>query len=313
MRTWASVLASLAAIPYTTFPDVELGPISLRTFGLMFALGVVGGVAAAVRWGERYGVSGDEVVSLATRMVVAGVIGSRITWVVTNLDSLDSPLDAFAIWEGGLQYSGGFVAALIVGYPTFRHWSTLTKGRMLDAACLGLTIGIVLGRVGCYSVGEHFGGTTSFFLGTRYEGGATREPAAVGEVIHNTALYEGLVLLPLIGVLWWLMRRRSAPGTAAGVFGIWYAVSRFSLDFLRVNDETVLGLTGAQWTCLVVVVPLAVYVLLRVRPRMAARVALEAEAAERDGAAAAGDPPADGGDGGDQVSGSAAGSSAGTA
>jgi phosphatidylglycerol---prolipoprotein diacylglyceryl transferase len=311
------VLASLAAIPYTTFPNIELGPLSLRTFGLMFALGVVGGVAAAVRWGERYGVSGDEVVSLATRMVVAGVIGSRITWVLTNLDSVDSFWDAFAIWEGGLQYSGGFVAALIVGYPTFRHWSTLTKGRMLDAACLGLTIGIVLGRVGCYSVGEHFGGTTSFFLGTRYDGGVTREPAVVGEVIHNTALYEGLLLLPLIGVLWWLMRRGAAPGTAAGVFGIWYAVSRFSLDFLRVNDETVLGLTGAQWTCLVVVVPLAIYVLLRVRPRMAARVALEAEAeaeaAGRDDAAAAGDPPADGGDGADQVSGSAAGSSAGTA
>ena len=305
------MLASLAAIPYTTFPEIDLGPISLRTFGLMFALGVVGGVAAAVRWGERYGVSGDEIVSLATRMVVAGVIGSRITWVVTNLDAVDSPWDAIAIWQGGLQYSGGFVAALIVGYPTFRHWSTLTKGRMLDAACLGLTIGIVLGRVGCYSVGEHFGDTTSFFLATRYDGGVTREPAVVGEVIHNTALYEGVLLIPLAGLLWWLMRRGAAPGTAAGVFGIWYALSRFSLDFLRVNDETVLGLTGAQWTCLVVVLPLATYVLLRVRPRMAARVALEQ--AERDDAAAPGGSPDDGGDGSASVSSSGGASSAGTA
>jgi phosphatidylglycerol---prolipoprotein diacylglyceryl transferase len=307
------VLASLAAIPYTTFPEIDLGPISLRTFGLMFALGVVAGVAAAVRWGERYGVSGDEIVSLATRMVIAGVIGSRITWVLTNLDAVDSPWDAIAIWEGGLQYSGGFVAALIVGYPTFRHWGILTKGRMLDAACLGLTIGIILGRVGCYSVGEHFGGTTSFFLATRYDGGVTREPAVVGEVIHNTALYEGLLLIPLAFVLWWLMRRRAAPGTAAGVFGIWYATSRFGLDFLRVNDETVLGLTGAQWTCLVVVIPLAIYVLWRVRPRMAARVALEAEAAGRDDAAVPGGSPDDGGDGDGSISSTAGGSSAGTA
>jgi phosphatidylglycerol:prolipoprotein diacylglycerol transferase len=308
------VLATLAAIPYTTFPEIELGPLTLRTFGLMFALGVVGGVGAAVRWGERYGVSGDEVISLATRMVVAGVIGSRITWVLTNLDSVDSPLDVIAIWEGGLQYSGGFVAALIVGYPTFRHWSTLTKGRMLDAACLGLTIGIVLGRVGCYSVGEHFGGETTFFLATRYDGGTTREPAVVGQIIHNTALYEGVLLLPLAALLWWLMRRRVAPGTAAGVFGIWYALCRGSLDFLRVNDETVLGLTGAQWTCLVVVLPLATYVLLKVRPRMAQRVALEAEAeaAGRDDAAASGSSLPNG-DGNDPISPSAAGSSGGTA
>jgi phosphatidylglycerol---prolipoprotein diacylglyceryl transferase len=311
------VLATLAAIPYKIFPEISLGPLTLRTFGLMFALGVVAGVGAAVRWGERYGVSGDEVIGLATRMVVAGVIGSRITWVLTNLDSVDSPLDVIAIWEGGLQYSGGFVAALIVGYPTFRHWSTLTKGRMLDAACLGLTLGIVLGRVGCYSVGEHFGNTTTFFLASRFEGGGTpREPVAVGEVIHNTALYEGVLLLPLALVLWLLMRRRVAPGTAAGVFGIWYAVCRFSLDFLRVNDETVLGLTGAQWTCLVVVLPLAVYVLVRVRPRMAARVELEQAEAGRDDAAAPGSShPDDGGDGdGDgPISPSAAGSSGGTA
>jgi phosphatidylglycerol:prolipoprotein diacylglycerol transferase len=293
VRSWGPVLASLAAIPYTTFPQIDLGPFSIRTFGLMFALGVVAGVGIAVRLGERYGVSGDEIVSLGTRMVVAGVIGSRITWVLTNLDSLDSPWDAFAIWQGGLQYSGGFVAALIVGYPTFRHWSTLTKGRMLDAACLGLTVGIILGRVGCYSVGEHFGGTTSFFLATRYDGGTTREPVALGQVIHNTALYEGLLLIPLAVLLWWLVQHRAAPGTAAGVFGIWYAVCRFSLDFLRVNDETVLGLTGAQWTCLCIVLPLAIYVLLRVRPRMAARVALES--AERDDAAAPGEPDDGGG------------------
>jgi len=308
------VLASLAAIPYTTFPQIDLGPFSIRTFGLMFALGVVAGVTVAVRFGERYGVSGDEIVSLATRMVVAGVIGSRITWVLTNLDSLDSPWDAFAIWQGGLQYSGGFVAALLVGYPTFRHWTTLTKGRMLDAACLGLTVGIVIGRVGCYSVGEHFGGTTTCFLGTRYDGGVTREPVAVGQVIYNTALYEALLLIPLAALLFWLMRRGAAPGTAAGVFGIWYSVCRFSLDFLRVNDETVLGLTGAQWTCLVVVLPLAIYVLVRVRPRMAARVALEEAEAEvgGDDAAVAGSSPDDGGDDADPVS-PAAGSSGGTA
>jgi hypothetical protein len=111
------------------------------------------------------------------------------------------------------------------------------------------------------------------------------------------------------------MRQGAAPGTAAGVFGIWYSVCRFSLDFLRVNDETVLGLTGAQWTCLFIVLPLAIYVLVRVRPRMAARVALEqaeAPAPERDDAAAAGASPGDGGDGADPVS-PAAGSSGGTA
>jgi len=271
----------LAAIPYTTFPDIGLGPLTLRTFGLMFAIGVVIGVTIVAKWGERYGVVSDETVGLGVRMVVAGVIGSRLTWVLTHLSSIDSPLDVIAIWEGGLQYSGGFVAALIVGWPTFRHWDTLKKGRMLDAACLGLTVGIILGRVGCYSVGEHFGGTTTFFLGTRYEGGATREPALLGETIHNTALYEDLHLPLLALLLWFLMRRRITPSTAAGIFGIWYSLGRFGTDFLRAYDETFAGLTGAQWTCLGIFA-LASYILIRVRPRMARRVEAEAGAVSDD-------------------------------
>ncbi|MDQ3147608.1 MAG: prolipoprotein diacylglyceryl transferase [Actinomycetota bacterium] len=272
----------LAAIPYETFSEIELGPITLRTFGLMFALGVVVGVSVVARLGERIGVSRDDTVSLATKMVIAGVIGARITWVLTHLSSVDSPLDVIAVWEGGLQYSGGFLAALAIGWPTFRHWDRLTQGRMLDYATLGLTVGIILGRVGCYSVGEHLGGTTTFFLGTRYEGGTTREgPLLVGEVIHNTALYEGLHLIVLALVLFWVIKRGSTPGVAAGVFGIWYSLGRFGTDFLRSYDELVLGLTGAQWTCFFVVA-LALYILIRVRPRMAARLA-EDQAGAADG------------------------------
>src|SRR3546814_5602595 len=90
------------------------------------------------------------------RMVLAGVIGSRITWVASHLDDLDSPLDAFAIWEGGLQFSGGFVFAVIVGYPVYRHWNRLTRWHTLDGYAYGLTIGLAIGRIACYSVGEHF-------------------------------------------------------------------------------------------------------------------------------------------------------------
>src|SRR3546814_6239631 len=115
------------------------------------------------------------------RMVLAGVIGSRITWVASHLDDLDSPLDAFAIWEGGLQFSGGFVVAVIVGYPVYRHWNRLTRWHTLDGYAYGLTIGLAIGRIACYSVGEHFGSLTSFALGVRYDGGDVREHS-IGDV-----------------------------------------------------------------------------------------------------------------------------------
>ena len=269
----------LAAIPYTTFPEIELGPITLRTFGILVALGVLVGATLASRWAERFGADADEMISLATRMVLAGVIGSRITWVLTHLDQIDSPIDVIAVWEGGLQFSGGFIAAVAVGLPTFRRWQRVQRWHILDGCAFGLAVGLAFGRVGCYAVGEHLGGPTDFFLGTRYDGGDTREgPLVIGQVIHNTSLYELLHLVVLAAVLWFVLYRlRAQAGTAIGIFLIWYGIGRFSTDFLRAYDDTVLGLTGAQWMCLALL-PIGAWVLGSVRPAVA-RLEAEGDAA----------------------------------
>jgi phosphatidylglycerol:prolipoprotein diacylglycerol transferase len=262
------VLSLVAAIPYTTFPTISLGPLELRTFGFVVALGVLVGAWLAARYGEEHGVPRDTTYSLAMRMVLAGVIGSRVTWVASHLDDLDSPLDAIAIWEGGLQFSGGFVFAVIAGYPVYRSWNRLTRWHSLDGYAYGLAIGLGIGRIACYSVGEHFGRFTSFALGVRYEGGSVREstigdvPLVEGMVFHQTALYE----------LIYLRKERPGPGTAMAVFCLWYGVFRFASDTLRVNDERLLGMTGAQFLCLVLV-PTGLWILLRVRRLLAADIA----------------------------------------
>lgn len=263
----------LAAIPYTTFPTISLGPLNLRTFGFVVAIGVLIGAWLAARYGEEHGIPRDTTYSLAMRMVVAGVVGARITWVLSHLDSVDSPIDAIAIWKGGLQFSGGFVFAVMAGYPVYRHWNRLTRWHSLDGYAYGLAVGLGIGRIACYSVGEHFGRRTSFALGVRYDGGSVRESTLgglrlePGMVFHQTALYELIHLAALFGVLTWLLylrKQRPGPGTAMAIFCGWYGVARFASDSLRVNDERVLGLTGAQYLCLVLV-PTCAWIWFRVR------------------------------------------------
>jgi phosphatidylglycerol:prolipoprotein diacylglycerol transferase len=271
----------LAAIPYTTFPTIDLGPLSLRTFGLVVALGVLVGAWLAARYGEEHGIPRDATYSLAMRMVVAGVIGSRITWVVSHLDELDSPLDAFAIWQGGLQFSGGFVFAVIAGYPVYRHWNRLTRWHSLDGYAYGLSIGLGIGRIGCYSVGEHFGSLSSFPLAVRYDGGSVREgslgslPLEEGMVFHQTALYELIYMVVLFLVLSYVLygrKPRPGPGVAMAIFCGFYGIARFASDSLRVNDERVLGLTGAQYLCLVLL-PTSAWIWFRVRKDLAGDIA----------------------------------------
>jgi phosphatidylglycerol:prolipoprotein diacylglycerol transferase len=271
------VTGVLSAIPYTTFPLIEIGPLQLRTFGLVVAIGVLVGAWLAARYGEGYGVPRDSTYALAMRMVVAGVIGSRITWDLSHWDEIGSPLDLIAVWKGGLQFSGGFLFAVAAGYPVYRKWNRLTRWHSLDGYAYGLTIGLAIGRIGCTSVGEHFGRLSSFPLAVRYEGGSVREdligdlPLRTGMVFHQTAIYELMYLAVLFVFLTWLLyvrKERPPAGTALGIFCAYYGVCRFLSDSLRANDERVLHLTGAQYLMLVLI-PTSVWILRRVRRLLA--------------------------------------------
>lgn len=273
-----------AGIPYETFPDFSIGPLTIRSFGALVAIGVLIGAWVAARYIEQWGVPREETYRLATRMVVGGIIGSRITWVLSHLDQIDSPIDLIAVWEGGIQFSGGFIAAVLIGFPTFRKWSPKLRWRSLDGYAYGLTIGLAIGRIGCYSVGEHFGRSTEFFLGTTFEGGSTQEPIplpggrlvsetsaeAIGATFHNTALYEFLHLVVLFGVLYLVQARARRqervlpPGTLMGIFCVWYGIGRFATDVVRINDERVLGMTGAQFMGIALLL-VGAWVLVKVR------------------------------------------------
>ena len=289
----------LAGIDYTTYPDFALGPLTIRTFGTLVGIGVVIGAYFAARQLEQWGITREETYRMATRMVLWGVIGSRVTWVLSHLDEIENPIDLIALWEGGIQFSGGFIAAIIVGLPTFMKWNPLTRWRSLDGYAYGLIIGLAIGRIGCYSVGEHFGKATDFALGTTYLGGGTQEPIpvmgspagafpceegaselcvsensvdAIGATFHNTSLYEFMHLSVLFAFLTWLLWVRRgkglAPGTIVGIFTLWYGLGRFATDLVRVADTRVLGLTGAQYTSLAMAA-FGIYVLVKRRHQVA--------------------------------------------
>ena len=247
-------MSVLTGIPYETFPTIEIGPLVVRVFGLLVALGMIVGIIIAARRNERFGVPRGETERVGFWLVLVGLVGARLAWVLTNMDQIESPIDVIAVWEGGLQFTGGFVAAALLAPVLTRSWPAGRRWVFLDGAVLGLAVGQMIGRVGCYAVGEHLGGTTDFFLGVTYQGGVTIEgPLDIGVTYHNTSLYEILWLIPIILILVALDRRDARPGIMTAIFCIWYGTSRFLTDFLREYDTTVFGLTGAQYGSLALV------------------------------------------------------------
>lgn len=220
------------------------------------AAGILVGTSVFLRFARDRGLNTDALGSLAWRVVVFGIVGSRLLFVLTHWsDYAGRPLHALALWEGGLQFSGAFLIAVVVIVWWSRRHPEAPGFTLSDGIVLGLVPGLMIGRIGCYAVGEHLGRSTTFFLGVKYLGGETREgPIAVGTVIHNTALYEIILLAPLCVLLFALAHRRTTPGVMTAAFLLWYGTQRSLTDVLRAYDERVAGLTGAQYLCIGMIV-----------------------------------------------------------
>jgi len=265
-----TLVAVPVGIPYVPFPTIDVGPLTIQVFGLFVAAGVLLGGWLTARRNATLGIATEDTERIVVWLVVAGVVGARLLWVLTNLSAIDSPIDVVAVWEGGLQFSGGFVAALALSPYLVRNLSREQRWHMIDGTAIGLAAGLMGGRIGCYAVGEHFGGTTVFPLGITYQGtpGDTIEgPLVVGETYWSLPVLEfGYVGVILVVLVLLDRRGRYGAGALAGVFCVGYAVCRFASDFLRDYDPTVYGFTGAQYMTMVLL-PVGVFFLLSARRR----------------------------------------------
>lgn len=274
----------LGAIGWPILDRIHLvGDLAISPHGLGIALAVLLGAWIWSVEGPKRGVSAEHINTMLLWVIVGAIVGARFFWVITHWSELDGPLDAFAVWRGGISLLGGIAGAILVNLPNIRRYG-YSFFQVVDGTVLGLAFGISFGRIGDLIIGDHLGKPTSWLLAWRYEGGTPAgfacaadvcttvlqggrelvlsragatmigpngEVLASGVGVHQTALYDmGLAGL-LFLVLYLLSRRPRRLGVLTLTFGAWYGAARVLEDFLRV-DKRFFGLTGSQWTGLTV-------------------------------------------------------------
>jgi phosphatidylglycerol:prolipoprotein diacylglycerol transferase len=246
--------AVLGAISYDPIVTVDIGPLSISPHGVGIAVGFLLGARLMLPTTRRQGISDDDVYALLTRAAIGAIIGARLAYVVNHLGDYDSIVEPFKVWEGGISLLGGFFGAILLAMPEMRR-RKLDFWKVMDAAAPGMALGVVIGRIGDLIVADHLGKPTDFFLGYRCPAPdvETASPC-LGEVVHQTALYDFLMTSVLLAALLLLRRQPRYPGFLISVFGVWYGVQRVIEDFLR-EDTRHLGdtLTGSQITAVVTI------------------------------------------------------------
>jgi phosphatidylglycerol:prolipoprotein diacylglycerol transferase len=253
-----------AIIPGFVLPSLRLGPITIQSFGVLTALGVMTAVYLAAKAARELGQDGQVVMDFAVAGVLTGVVLGHLVHVLFYHPEELHGWQVLKVWEG-LSSMGGLLGGILAALVWFR-WKRIPFARYADAFALGLAPGWGVARVGCFSVHDHPGVRSDFFLAVNMDGVPR----------HDLGLYEAIVLFALGALLWTLHRRGLLRGRLLPLLAVLYGVARFLLDFLRAGpgdglpyvDRRYAGLTPAQY----VVVGLVAYGVFRLatgRPRAA--------------------------------------------
>jgi phosphatidylglycerol:prolipoprotein diacylglycerol transferase len=232
-------------IPYFSGHLFDIGSIPIHMFGVLVAIGVIVGDRIVVAEGKKRGLDPQDVRFLNARIVIGGFIMAHLVSVIFYFPERikENPLVLLNVWSG-LSSFGGFLGAFLA----FLHYTKkegIPRLPYADSVALGLSVGWIFGRTGCFTAHDHPGRRTSFFLAVNYPGGPR----------HDLGFYELLFTIVMTIVLFRYAKKPRPPGHVIGLAALMYAPVRFGLDFLRATDvalpdQRYAGLTPAQWACL---------------------------------------------------------------
>ena len=246
----------IASIPSPSSGGFHIGPLQLRAYGLMIALGVFAAIEIArQRWKERGG-DPDAITTIALWAVPAGLVGARIYHVITDNELYRGHwLDAFKVWNGGLGIWGGVAAGVLVGAIVARR-----KGYdipiLLDCVAPALPVAQAIGRLGNYFNQELFGGPTSLPWGLEIDPAHRPVGYEHTATFHPTFLYEALWNLALAALIIWVIPRllpRLRTGRLFVVYIAGYTLGRLFVELMRVDPANrILGQRVNVWVSLLV-------------------------------------------------------------
>jgi phosphatidylglycerol---prolipoprotein diacylglyceryl transferase len=222
-------------------PEIHLGPITLQTFGIMFALAFIAAGALIARRLQEWGKPPDWAYELILAGLVGGLVGARLDFVVENYDSVKNDVLGNIFSGAGLVWYGGAIGGAI-GVGLWAWWRGMLNAALLDLCAAPLALGYAIGRIGCQVSGDgDYGKAWDGPWAMAYPHGT--EPT--NETVHPTPIYETLSM-GLVAYLLWRLRDRFQTGVLFSIYLVLAGTERFLVEFIRRNDHVLLGLTQAQ-------------------------------------------------------------------
>ena len=224
-------------------PEIDVLGISVKTFGVVFALGFLASGLLVARRLRELGKPVDWAYEIVFAALVGGVVGARAYYVIQHYDQAKHDLIGSVFSGTGLVWYGGALGGAI-GVVAWMRWRGVLELRMLDMCATALALGYAIGRIGCQVSGDgDYGIRSSLPWAMGYPHGTVPTPPGVR--VQPTPIYETVSMCLIFYLLWWL-RDRVRPGVVFALYLVLSGLERFLVEFVRRNNEVLAGLTAPQ-------------------------------------------------------------------
>jgi len=239
-------------------PEIHLGPLTLQTFGIMFALAFIASGLLVARRLKELGRPVDWAYEMVFAALIGGIVGARLDFVLENWDEVSDDLLGNIFSGAGLVWYGGAIGGALA-VILWARWRGILNLGLLDICAPALAIGYGVGRIGCQLSGDgDYGIAWDGPWAMAYPEGTVPTDTQV----HPTPVYETIAMGLITWVLWRL-RARFQPGLLFALYLVLAGAERFLIEFIRRNDDVAIGLTQAQLVSLAMVLAGGVWVAVK--------------------------------------------------
>ena len=241
-------------------PTIDLGPITLQTFGIAFASGFIVAGAVLARHLKELGKPVEWAYEMILYGLVGGVVGARVYYIAINYSTVKHDFFGHLFSGSGLVWYGGAIGGAIA-VVVWAYRRRMLNLQLLDLAAVPLTVGYAVGRIGCQVSGDgDYGRAWDGPWAMAYPHGTVPTHTAV----QPTPIYE-TVAMGLIAYALWRLRHRFRPGILFALYLVLTGVERFLVELLRRNPADVLGITQPQFISVIAVAAGVVWIATAIR------------------------------------------------
>ncbi len=208
-------------------------------YGVIIALGMMVAFVHAYLRTKQEGISADDILDVGIWTILVGVIGARLYYVLTTLDTgnYKNLIDVIAVWDGGLAIYGGIIggASAIAVVCALKKINTL---KAMDTIAPGVMIAQAMGRWGNFFNGEAFGYEVSpdSFLYRFRMGLVSDYTGNTMKYYHPTFLYESVWNIVGFILITCLYRKKRFNGQVTLAYFAWYGFGRMFIEGLRTDS-----------------------------------------------------------------------------